>query len=458
MNSAYEDIFFYLDLSQELLKKKDIIKAIRHYISEKNKVNLKGHFGLLIFQEEGNPIFITDKKDSNIIVNAIEENWKSRPKNQSFFENGLFYIFSYLTEKIRKKSKTYRIIIITDTPSDLSEDYTDVLFNLVSKIKNFPTYIDIIRISLGERRFFKDDVKLNVLASDTKGSIFYIKDKKDFFKIMDKLIKMKQLVSIFADQPAEISIKKEDYDFYSKLAKRLVSTPHDKPGIKCYFCNDEICPVCADIYDIPLMCKDCGATFHKCCVTNYTISHNIGIPHIFRCPKCDILLQIDQDEIVLSENPAIESAEKYIDNLENDYEEEDYVEAEDTYYEMNSAVNKIEETEVESNDNLQEKQVFDNSTGEKLIHIGGFFGKMYKVRKEGDNLVYERVLRTNHSLNSNKSSSIEESINPEDSSKINIWKPNDDKKASSFFICPNCGKQLDGNGQNNQCPYCGTKY
>ncbi|MHA1192874.1 MAG: hypothetical protein ACTSP9_11335 [Promethearchaeota archaeon] len=123
MTSSYEDIFFYLDLSKELIKKKDIIKTIRYYITEKNKVNLQGHYGLLIFQEEGNPIFITDKKDSNIIINAIEENWKSRPKNQSFFENGLFYVFSYLTEKIRKKSKTYRIIIITDTPSDLSEDY-----------------------------------------------------------------------------------------------------------------------------------------------------------------------------------------------------------------------------------------------------------------------------------------------------------------------------------------------
>ncbi|MHA1104835.1 MAG: hypothetical protein ACTSPN_03840 [Promethearchaeota archaeon] len=455
MTSSYEDIFFYLDISKELIKKKDMIKTIRHYIIEKNKVNLQGHYGLLIFQEEGNPVFITDKKDSSIIINAIEENWKSRPKNQSFFENGLFYVFSYLTEKIRKKSKTYRIIIITDTPSDLSEDYTDVLFNLVSKIKNFPTYIDIIRISLGDKRFFKDDVKLNVLASDTKGSIFYVNDKKDFFKTMEKLIKMKQLVSIFANQPAKISIKKEDYDFYSRLSKKLIPAPQDKPGIKCQFCGGEVCPVCADVNEIPLMCPDCGTTFHKCCVTNYTIGHNIGIPHIFRCPKCDVLLQIDQDEIVQSENPEIESAEEYIDNLEINYEEDGYVETEDIYDEMEHGVDKIEESEVESHDN----KAVEANTEKKVIQIGGFFGKTYVVRKEGDNLIYERV----SGRNSDTPSSIEENKEDtaEDSSRIKIWSPKKtSKEKSTFLICPNCGKQLNqnGNGQNNKCRYCGTKY
>jgi len=89
--SPHEDVFFYLDLAKDILKKKEVSKAIKFYISEKNKTNIKGHYGLLIFQQEGNPIFITDKKDSSIIENAIEENWKSRPKKQSFFENGLFY-------------------------------------------------------------------------------------------------------------------------------------------------------------------------------------------------------------------------------------------------------------------------------------------------------------------------------------------------------------------------------
>jgi len=316
-----------------------------------------------------------------------------------------------------------------------------------------------LKIILGDKRFFKDDVKLNVLASDTKGSIFYVNDKKDFFKTMEKLIKMKQLVSIFANQPpGKISIKKEDYDFYSRLAKKLIPAPQDEPGIKCQFCEDEVCPVCADLNDIPLMCPDCGTTFHKCCVTNYTIGHNIGIPHIFRCPKCDVLLQIDQDEIVQSENPEIESAEEYIDNLENEYEEDEYVEAEDVYDEMDHEVNKIEETEVESHEDLQ-NQAFGTITEKKIIQIGGFFGKTYVVRKEGDDLVYERVSGISQNSSSVSPDTIEDSMGQEDSSKIKIWSPKKaSKEQSPFFICPNCGKQIVDRNGNTVCPYCSTKY
>ena len=67
-----EDVYFYLDLTKEIVKKKELVKVIKYYIEEKNKVNINGHYSLLIFQEEGNPIFITDKKDSGIIVKAID--------------------------------------------------------------------------------------------------------------------------------------------------------------------------------------------------------------------------------------------------------------------------------------------------------------------------------------------------------------------------------------------------
>jgi hypothetical protein len=48
MKTSHEDIFIYLDLTKEILKKKDIIKAIKYYISEKNKININGHYGLLM--------------------------------------------------------------------------------------------------------------------------------------------------------------------------------------------------------------------------------------------------------------------------------------------------------------------------------------------------------------------------------------------------------------------------
>ena len=444
--SPHEDVFFYLDLAKDILKKKEVSKAIKFYISEKNKTNIKGHYGLLIFQEEGNPIFITDKKDSSIIENAIEENWKSRPKKQSFFENGLFYIFSYIAESIKKKSRHNRIIIITDTPSDLSEDYTEALFGLVSKIKVIPTFIDIIRVSEKEERFFKDDVKLNILSSDTNGGIFYLSEKKDFMSIIKKLTKTKQIVNLFVDKSEKIKIHKDDYDFYSNLAKGLKPSQTDDVGLKCHLCQEEICPCCADINDTLQLCEGCGTVFHNCCVVNFTIQNNIGIPHIFRCPKCDILLKIRQDEIVA---PFEDSAETVDDYLEFEEESMDLGE--------HSNISELEPIDVDESTGVEK-----SDEGIQKVRIGGFFGKTYTMKKEGDKLVYEKV----SSLAKNERSH-QVDVNETDSTSIinlkrpeipKFWSPSENRKRPTFINCPGCGTQLkEGDINKKSCSYCGFK-
>lgn len=444
-----EDIYFYLDLTKDLLKKKEIIKTIKYYIEEKNKVNVNSHYSLLVFQEEGNPIFIAGKKDSGIITKSIEENWKSRPKEQSFFENGLFYIFSYIAETVRKKSKFNRILVITDTPSDLSEDYQEALFNLVSKIKNFPTFIDIIRVSEKDQRFFSDDVKLNILASDTKGGIFYIQDRKEFFDIIKKLVKTKQFVSTFVDRLDRIRITKEDYAFYNHLAKSL-KKPENVEGLVCHFCNEEVCPVCTDIYDIPLVCEDCNSSFHNCCVTNHVINHNIGIPNIFRCPnnECDVLLKIDEDEIIeVSGEVEVSSVRKYLEEevLEKIAKKLPKVKPLPT---LTSTIEKEKSEKVESltitnNIPVEEEAV-------KTVRIGGFFGKVYTVKKVGDKIVYEKTTQTAFkpsSTNQNGKKLTSKEILSSDNEK--------ERKNPSFFICPQCGKQM--NSQQFRCSNCGHK-
>jgi len=446
---SYEDIFFYIDLTKEILKKKEVIKAIRYYISEKNKTNIKGHYGLLIFQDAGNPIFVTDKKDSDIIENAIEENWKNRPKKQSFFENGLFYIFSYIAETVKKKSRLNRIIIITDTPSDLSEDYTDALFGLVSNIKAIPTFIDIIRVAEKEERFFRDDVKLNILASDTKGGIFYLSDKKDFISIIKKLTESKQLVSTFEEH--SVKIKKEDYDFYSRLAKNLIPSHTNDVGLKCHLCQEEICPCCADINDTLLLCESCNSAFHSCCVTNYTIQNNIGIPHIFRCPKCDILLKINQDEIVSPYEDSAESVEEYLG-----YEEKAMSLVE------HPSKNEPERFEMENSLQVPKEKL-------QTIRIGGFFGKTYTIKKEGEKLVYQKVSIPNNATRNNTLDRVKYTNNKEPKlKKVEVpqyWKPlgreakaDNNGKRPSFINCPGCGTQIrDKDLSKRSCPYCGHK-
>lgn len=444
-----EDIYFYLDLTKDFLKKKDIIKSIKYYIEEKNKVNIKGHYSLLIFQDEGNPIFINDKKDSEIIAKSIEENWKTRPKEQSYFENGLFYIFSYIAETVRKKIKYNRIIIITDTPSDLSEGYQEALFNLVSKIKNFPTFIDIIRVSGMNKRFFSDDVKLNMLASDTKGGIFYIKDRKEFPNIIKKLVKTKQYTSTFVDKPERIKITREDYAFYNHLAKRL-KKPEKVEGLVCYFCKEEVCPVCTDIYDVPVSCEDCKSSFHNCCVTNYIINHNIGIPNIFRCPnkECDVLLKIDEDEIIeVSGEVEVSTVKEYLEEEFERFPKElpkvKPLPPPSSTEQQQKRKKIVSQTKINENSNVETESV-------KKIRIGGFFGKVYTVKKIGDRIIYERTTQTSfksNSMNQNGKESI--------SKKSGSLRYERERKKPSFIICPQCGTQNDS--QQIKCSNCGSK-
>ncbi|NHJ25123.1 MAG: hypothetical protein EAX89_11135 [Candidatus Lokiarchaeota archaeon] len=462
--SHFEDVFFYLDLAKDILKKKELSKAIEYYISEKNKSNIQGHYGFLLFQQQGNPIFITDKKDSNIIINAIEENWKTRPKKESFFENGLFYIFSYIAETVRKKSQFNRIIIITDTPSDLSEDYTEALFGLVSKIKTFPTFIDIVRISEGQR-FFTDDVKLNILANDTKGGIFYVSDKKEFLPLIKKLVKSKQLISTFEEKPDKIKINKEDYFFYSHLAKKLKPIGSDEVGLRCSLCKEEICPVCMEIGDKPVICEECKTPFHNCCITNYTIQYNIGIPHIFRCPKCDILLQIEQDEIVQPFNSEEQSVYDYLEKERTPksipVRDTEKIEIKQQISNETSLDVKTPSRTTENGTNLQKPNT---------IRIGGFFGKVYTVRKDGNRLIYEKTdksftfndnLEEKNDLPKNGQRIVQENQNVPQ-----IWKPSqnkneqvEDRDKYLFIICPECGKQVKNQIQGiNKCPKCGFKF
>ncbi len=434
-SSTKEDIIFYLDLTKDLLKKKDILKAIKFYIDEKNKENIKSRYGVLIFQEEGNPTFITDKKDSDIISKAIEENWKTRSKTTSFFENGLFYILSYISETVRKKSKFNRIIVITDTPSDLNEEYQEALFNLISKVKHFPTFIDVIRIVESDTRFQKDDVKLTILASDTKGGLFYVQDKKEFSSIIKKLIKNKQIATIFTDRPNTFEIDKDDYAFYNNLAKKL-KFPELHEEKRCFLCQQDICPICEQVEDTLKKCEDCGVLFHNCCVTDYSIDNNIGIPHIFRCPNCQVLLQIEEASIV-DEVPFIQEKDS------KEIEVETSIEGSEDKRTVIPETKIVEVSEAKAN--IKPVQFPPSDHPAKTVRIGGFFGSTFQLSKVGDKIMYQKP-QGNVTTDSTQS--------PKSENEVNYWKPSVSRKEHSIRFCRECGAQIKSNNQKI-CSKCG---
>jgi len=195
--------------------------------------------------------------------------------------------------------------------------------------------------------------------------------------IMKKLTKSKQLVSIFKNESNSFQIDKEDYDFYSRLAKKLIPSHSNEVGLKCHLCQEEICPCCADLNDTLQLCESCGTPFHNCCITNYTIQKNIGIPHIFRCPKCEILSKIDQDEIVTPYEDPTESVDDYLKTEGNQPDlVDEFVSEKPEQFDIDESYQKPEVNPGETSQEMMQ-----------TVRIGGFFGKTYTIKKKGEKLI-----------------------------------------------------------------------
>ena len=131
-----EEFIFYIDLTTDFLKKKSLIKSISSFVKDKEKFNTLTSYGILLFQEDDNPITVYDEKDFEVLSDVIDEKWETRETEKSLFENGLFEILAYIFRKSREARKNYRVIIISDTVSLLSEDYHNALYDLLIKLRS----------------------------------------------------------------------------------------------------------------------------------------------------------------------------------------------------------------------------------------------------------------------------------------------------------------------------------
>lgn len=288
-----EEFIFYIDLTTDFLKKKSLSKSISSFIKDKEKFNTLSSYGILLFQEDDNPITVYNAKDFEALSDVIDEKWQTRETEKSLFENGLFEILAYIFRKSREARKNYRVIIISDTPSLLSEDYHNALYDLLLKAKKFDVFIDIIR--LGDQKFYADDVKLKVIASETHGGVFYCTEAKLFLNILRSLIQSKS--EFIVVQPEEDDqIFEEDKIFYEKLAVDLISLSSEEEE-KCDICERELCPICDVHSDEVHKCFNCNAKYHACCAANYAIANPIGFNHLFRCVQCDTLLKLDEEYV-----------------------------------------------------------------------------------------------------------------------------------------------------------------
>jgi len=445
-----EEFIFYIDLITDFIKKKNLIKSIGTFIKEKAKFKTISSYGLVIFQNDDNPVTLYDETDFEIFTDVVNEKWEKRETKRSLFENGLFEILAYIFRKSKEARKNYRVIIISDTASTLSEDYHNALYDLLIKAKKFNTFIDIIRI--GKEKFYNDDVKLKVVTSETHGGVLYCNDVKSFLNILISLIQSKSEFNVV--QPGTSSqILEEDKIFYEKLAVDLISLDSEEEE-KCDICEKEVCPICSAYSDEVHKCFNCNAKYHACCAADYSISNNIGFNHLFRCIQCDTLLKLDEEYVEMIYE------EEYEDQQKRDLIVSEIVEEgiEEEYLEENHAEEQLSEEDYErvvigegilNPEKLKSPPSLSKSPSEvtptKKVRVGGYFGQEVSVKSKG--LSNNLVPSATESLVSDTEGSTQVK------KKISITTLSPPRKSTIKF-CQMCGQTLRG---ISTCPICGFR-
>lgn len=416
-----EEFIFYIDLTTNFLKKKPLLKAIGAFIKEKNKFNVLSSYGIVFFQKDDNPITAYDLKETETVLNTINDAWDTRDVEHSYLENGLYEILAYIFRRSQKARKDYRVIIISDTPSTLSEEYHLALYDLLIKAKKFSAFIDIIRV--GDKKFFDDDVKLKVISSETHGGTFYCTNEKLFHNILGSLVQSKKEFKIIHTDE-EDQILAEDQIFYEKLAVDLITLSPDDEEI-CTICEQEVCPICEAHSDEIHKCFNCNTKFHNCCAAKYSLAKNIGFMHIFNCPQCQAMLKLDEEFVKMVYEEELEEELGEVPIIEQPVDEEL---EQDLYRE-------VEEIELKT---LKPPSI-PRPDMTKKVRVGGFFGREIEVKVNNNNKIKESVT---------PSVELEE--------QISITKLNPPKKRGTVKLCKICGATLQLHDPKN-CPICGAK-
>ena len=431
-----EEFIFYLDLVTDFLKKKTLTKAINAFIKEKDKLNALNSYGLVIFQKDENPINVYDLKDAETVLNTINTSWETRENEKSYFENGLYEILAYIFRKSREIRKNYRIIIISDSPSKLSEDYYNALYDLLIKAKKFSAFIDIIRV--GEAKFFEDDVKLKVVSSETHGGTFYCSNEKHLNNILGSLTQNKKEFKIIKSEESE-QILEEDKVFYERLAVDLISLSPEDQEI-CSICNAEVCPICEAHSDEIHKCFNCNTKFHSCCAAKYSLANNIGFLHIFRCPHCGTLLKLDQEFVDMIHEEELEEGIPEIELREPISEPE--IEESEIQEEVIEEI--IEEEEEELEEPIEPIEIPESTPSPEMkkVKLGGFFGQEITISTKD---IKKDIIRDHK----------EEIIHPEEQISITTLKQPKRRRNAVLKLCKICGATIQRNSLN--CPSCGAR-
>ncbi|MHA1521846.1 MAG: hypothetical protein ACTSRK_16845 [Promethearchaeota archaeon] len=442
--SLAESIVFYLDLSTDNLSKKQLFKGIEQFVKDKLDKIANSSFSCFYFLKENVPFLSEEMTDSKLVKNQINDDWKNRELSQSNFENGLFYCLSFLAQKAAKKAGNYRVIVITDTPSQKSSEYAEALMELVETVKNFPTFIDIIRIGKKER--YSDDVKLRIISTLTSGGLFYAQNDKDFRGKFIALAKNKVLPNLREEGGQEIDPDKKIY--YENVAQQLI--PSKTGSGTCVICGKDLCEYCNQTND-KLECQICGKAYHECCGALYSWKKNIGLKNIFRCVSCGGLVKLDERTVYEINGETFPDDEVKItpEALEEKMEEEETWSPDEKEEEI------PEETLETTSEGLEAPIAEDNGTkqnGKFKVRMGLFGPTPVGLNKDGDDNGAEEKKSASAPVPEEKVLSSEEKAAMARKKLAERRKTR--KSNTGIQICRVCSKRLKPN--EKICPNCGS--
>ncbi|TFG30762.1 MAG: hypothetical protein EU532_00285 [Promethearchaeota archaeon] len=282
--SFSEDTLILNALSPGITSMTAVYSALTLFTNLKKDGDTSSRFNIIFFQEDGPNYLENFTLNPEYIIMALKSLEPAIVKGN--VGGGIFLGIAILIDVFKKISeKSFRLIILTDsgTPK-ISKLYLPVLETMIDQIKNMPFFMDIIRIDIED---LEEDTKLMKLAGICNGSIYRINNVDSLPSILEILALKREVSSETKYNSKQISIPKENQQFYINLAEYPIELT-----------RPETCSICGlKDYNAMVKCPNCGIVAHKICWALWTEESTIGIPHIFRCHNCYNLIKLEKDFI-----------------------------------------------------------------------------------------------------------------------------------------------------------------
>ncbi len=393
-----EDTLIFSALTPDITKMSNFYDALEDYFKKKKESDQSDRFNIILFQEDG-PNYL---EDFTLYPETILLALKSLEPMlvRGNVAGGIFVAMTFIIDVFKRiPAKCFRLIMLTDSGSlRIPDQYIPVLENLIDQVKDFPFFIDVIRINIDDPR---EDLKLMKLSRRCNGDIHELNDVRGLGDILDVLALKKEIPNALLREKDQ-ELPEELQPFYENLAEE----PSEVKG-------EATCAVCFKKDSKGLVkCEKCGTIVHKKCWSQWAKSSNIGIFNVFRCHNCYNLIKLNKEYVFAIRTGEIPPEERVIVKEKN-------------YQEF------LENLETEEGPKIVQVEDSLPVTAEESDHMKSDLS--VEIQFEDDQQLTDKI---------DQAAKEEFSTKSDEELKI-IWCPACNKiTTNEYKNCPSCGKPL----------------